>query len=242
MSTPSEHNDTQLPNPEGSAPADSKFAEAAALRLGLRMEGDRAVFDSKSLLRSLGGVTGIIESAVPPTAFLVIYTVWQSTLWAVLVAAALSLASITKQLVQRKPVGQAIAGAALTAISAWLALATPGGAKEYYVPGFFTNAGYGSVLLISVLVRWPIIGLIVGFFKGWGVGWRKNRALLTRFDLVTSMWVGLFGLRLAVELPLFFANNIQALGVAKLILGTPTYALCIWFTWLASRSVILAKS
>ncbi|MEY2915694.1 MAG: hypothetical protein RL454_623, partial [Actinomycetota bacterium] len=202
---------------------------------------DRAVFDAQSLLKSLGGWVGIIESAVPPTAFLVIYSIWQNTVWAVTVSAVLALASITKQLLQRKPVSQAVVGAVLTALSAWLALKTPGGAKDYYIPGFITNLAYGSVMLLSVLVRWPIIGLVVGFFKGWGVAWRKNRSLLTRFDLITGMWAGLFGLRLAIELPLFFANNIAALGVAKLILGTPTYALCIWFTWLASRSVILAK-
>lgn len=215
--------------------------QAAANRLGIRVEGERAVFDAQSLLTSLGGWTGIIESAVPPTAFLVIYSVWQNTVWAVSVSAALAVISIVKQLVQRKPISQAIAGAALTALSAWLALKAPGGAKDYYIPGFITNIAYGSVLLLSIVLRWPIIGLIIGFFKGWGVSWRKNRALLTRFDLITGMWVGLFGLRLAIELPLFFANNVAALGLAKLILGTPTYALCIWFTWLASRSVILAK-
>lgn len=216
--------------------------QAAANRLGIRVEGERAFFDAQSLLTSLGGWTGIIESAVPPTAFLVIYSVWQNTVWAVSVSAALAVISIVKQLVQRKPISQAIAGAALTALSAWLALKAPGGAKDYYIPGFITNIAYGSVLLLSIVLRWPIIGLIIGFFKGWGVSWRKNRALLTRFDLITGMWVGLFGLRLAIELPLFFANNVAALGLAKLILGTPTYALCIWFTWLASRSVILAKS
>lgn len=215
--------------------------QAAANRLGIRVEGERAVFDAQSLLTSLGGWTGIIESAVPPTAFLVIYSVWQNTVWAVSVSAALAVISIVKQLVQRKPISQAIAGAALTALSAWLALKAPGGAKDYYIPGFITNIAYGSVLLLSIVLRWPLIGLIIGFFKGWGVSWRKNRALLTRFDLITGMWVGLFGLRLAIELPLFFANNVAALGLAKLILGTPTYALCIWFTWLASRSVILAK-
>lgn len=215
--------------------------QAAANRLGIRVEGERAVFDAQSLLTSLGGWTGIIESAVPPTAFLVIYSVWQNTVWAVSVSAALAVISIVKQLVQRKPISQAIAGAALTALSAWLALKAPGGAKDYYIPGFITNIAYGSVLLLSIVLRWPIIGLIIGFFKGWGISWRKNRVLLTRFDLITGMWVGLFGLRLAIELPLFFANNVAALGLAKLILGTPTYALCIWFTWLASRSVILAK-
>lgn len=230
-----------IEKPEGSAPADTKFADAAAAKLGIRMDGDKAVFDGASMLASLGGWVGIVESAVPPTSFLVIFSIWQNTILAVAVAAGLSLISIIKQVIQRKPLTQAISGAVLTAISAWLALKTPNGAKDYYLPGFYTNAGYGTALLISVLVRWPLIGVIVSLFKGWGTAWRKNRALLTRFDLITGMWVGLFALRLAVELPLFFANNVQGLGVAKLILGTPTYALVIWFTWMASRSVILDK-
>ena len=232
---------TQIPEPEGTQPQDSKFAEAAAARLGIRIDGDRTVFDAKSLLGSLGGWTGIIESAVPPTAFLIIFSLTQNTPWAVGVAGGLALISIVKQLVQRKPVTQAIAGAILTALSAWLALRAPGGAKDYYIPGFITNASYGAVLLVSILVRFPLIGMLIGLFKGWGLGWRKQRALMTRFDLVTGLWVGLFSLRLAVELPLFFAGNVQALGVAKLILGTPVYALCIWFTWLSTRSVILTK-
>ena len=230
----------EIQKPEGSEPQETNFADAAARRLGLRVDGEgKAVFDGESLLLSLGGWIGIVESAVPPTAFLLIYTIWQSTLWAVIVAGTLSAVSILKQLIQRKPVSQAIAGAVLTGISVWLALKSPDGAKDYYIPGFYTNAIYGGVLLLSVLVRWPAIGLLVGFFKGWGVTWRKNRALLTRFDLITGMWVGLFALRLGIELPLYFANNVEALGVTKLILGTPTYAVCIWFTWLASRSVIL---
>jgi len=232
-----------IPEPLGSEPQDTKFSEAAARRLGLRLDQDgKAVFDGKSLLASLGGWVGIIESAVPPTAFLLIYTIWQNTFAAVVVAASLSVASISKQLIQRKPVSQAFAGAVLTGISVWLALKSPDGAKDYYLPGFYTNAAYGSVLLLSVIIRWPALGLVIGFFKGWGLTWRKNRAMLTRFDLITGMWVGLFALRLAIELPLFFANNVEALGVAKLVLGTPTYAVCIWFTWLASRSVILGKA
>jgi len=232
---------SDLEPPVGSEPQETKFADVAAARLGIRLEGDRTVFDAKSLLASLGGWTGIIESAVPPTAFLAIYSLTLNTVLAVSVAGGLSLVSIAKQLIQRKPVSQAIAGLLLTGVSAWLALRTPGGAKDYYIPGFITNISYGSVLLISLLVRFPLIGVLIGLFKGWGLTWRKQRSLMTRFDLVTGLWVGLFGLRLAVELPLFFAGNVQALGIAKLILGTPVYALCIWFTWLSTRSVIMTK-
>lgn len=213
---------------------------AAASRLGIRMDEGTAVFDAKSLLNSLGGWWGIVESTIPPTAFLVVYSITLNVIWAVTIAGSLSVISVVKQLVTRRAVTQAIAGAALIAISAWLALR--GQPKDYYITGFYTNAIYGSVMLMSVLVRWPIIGLLVGFFKGWGVGWRKNRALLTRFDLVTALWVGLFATRLVVELPMYFANNLQLLGITKLILSEPAYAIVLWFTWLSLRSVILTKS
>jgi hypothetical protein len=220
----------------------SQFASAAASRLGIRVEGDTAVFDGKSLLASLGGWSGLIESTIPPTAFLVIYTLTQHPVWSVGVSAALSLISIVKQVIQRKPISQAIVGAVLVAASAWLALRNHGSTKDYFIPGFITNISYGAVMLLSVIIRWPVIGLIVGFFKGWGFSWRKQRSLLTRFDLVTSLWAILFGLRLLVELPLYFANNVEALGIAKLIMGYPLYAICLWFTWLSLRSVILNKS
>jgi len=226
--------------PENPKSVDALDPESAASRLGIRLEEGIAVFDAKSLLNSLGGWWGIVESTIPPTAFLIIYSLTLNVIWAVASSGLLSLASLVKQIVTKKTITQALAGAALIGISAWLALS--GQPKDYYITGFFTNAIYGSVLLVSVAVRWPIIGLLVGFFKGWGVGWRKNRSLLTRFDLVTGMWVGLFGFRLLVELPLFFSNNLQALGIAKLILSQPAYAVVLWFTWLSLRSVILAKS
>jgi hypothetical protein len=82
-----------IPEPLGSEPQDTKFSDAAAKRLGIRLDEEgKAVFDGKSLLASLGGWVGVIESAVPPTAFLLIYTIWQSTLAAVVVAGSLSVA------------------------------------------------------------------------------------------------------------------------------------------------------
>lgn len=213
---------------------------AAAARLGFRIDEGNAVFDAKSLLNSLGGWWGIVESTIPPTAFLVVYSVTLNVIWAVVIAGSLSIVSLAKQIITRKALTQAIAGAALIALSAWLALR--GQPRDYYITGFFTNGIYGSVLLISIIARWPVIGLLVGFFKGWGVRWRQDRALLTRFDLVTSLWVGLFATRLVIELPMYFANNLQLLGITKLILSEPAYAIVLWFSWLSLRSVILAKS
>jgi hypothetical protein len=49
------------------------------------------------------------------------------------------------------------------------------------------------------------------------------------------MWTGLYVLKLSVQLPLYFAQNIAALGIAKFVLGLPMFALWCLFTWLILR-------
>jgi hypothetical protein len=45
------------------------------------------------------------------------------------------------------------------------------------------------------------------------------------------MWVGIFGLRLAIQVPLYLAGEVSALAIAKLVLGVPLYAAGLWVTW-----------
>ena len=49
------------------------------------------------------------------------------------------------------------------------------------------------------------------------------------------MWAGLFSLRLAVQLPLYLAGAVVALGVARIAMGVPLFAIGIWLTWLLMR-------
>ncbi len=41
-------------------------------------------------------------------------------------------------------------------------------------------------------------------------------------------------LRLAVQVPLYFANNVEALGATRLVMGLPLYALGVWLAWRVS--------
>ncbi len=52
------------------------------------------------------------------------------------------------------------------------------------------------------------------------------------------IWVGLFVVRLAVQLPLYLAEELVALGVAKTAMGFPVFALAIWLSYLVMRKEI----
>ena len=49
------------------------------------------------------------------------------------------------------------------------------------------------------------------------------------------VWSALFLLRLAVQLPLYLAGAVVALGVARTAMGLPLFALGLWLTWLMVR-------
>ena len=51
--------------------------------------------------------------------------------------------------------------------------------------------------------------------------WRKDPGRVRRYSLASWIWVGLFSLRLAVQLPLYLADALTALGVARIAMGVP---------------------
>jgi len=188
-----------------------------------------------SLLSAVGGVRGLIESILPGLVFLVLYTITKSVPLAVLVPVVVGVAFIIVRLVTRSPVMSAIIGLLLLAVSAVLALIS-GRAEQAFIPGMIINAGSVLVLLVSIIVRWPLIGLIVGFLTNEGVEWKKDAAKRRVLYIATWMWLGLFALRLAVEVPLYLARQAEWLAGTKLVLGVPLYAVLLWVTWLLVRA------
>ena len=218
---------------------DSSRANAMR-KLGIHEKDGVATLDRESLMNSVGGWLGIIQSSVPAALFVLVFALTKNTVAAVVISLVVSASFVVLQLVTRKPVTQAIAGALGIALSAYLTLRDGGHPADYFIQGFFTNIAYGLVLAISIVVRWPVIGFLVGLFRSEPLAWRSDKKLLRRADLATALFVALFSLRLAVQLPLYFANQIEALGIARVAMGVPLYALCIWLSWLLLRSSISA--
>lgn len=214
------------------------LSKAAASRLGLRVENGSATLDKQSLLAGMGGWLGIIESLVPGLLFITAFSLTKDAIVSVITASISSVIFIIARVIRKHSVVQAASGAIGVAIAAFLALRPGGEGRDYFISGFFTNAAYFAVLSLSVLVRWPIIGVLVGFLLGEKTEWRKNRYEMRVFGTATLIWAGLFAARLIVQLPLYFANNLDALSVAKLAMGLPLYAAVLWLTWLLVRGVI----
>ena len=215
-------------------------SERIAKRLGVSTSENGPAVTKQSLLDAIGGSLGIAESIIPAFAFSVAFAISKSALASVSAASALALAFIVIRIVKKQPITQAIAGALAIALAAYLALRDGGNAQDYFVPGFITNGVYGSVLLISVLVRYPIMGFVAQLLFGLE-SWRKNKTVFRRAQLVTLVWVGFFSLRLGVQLPLYFAEKVELLAASKVILGAPAYAGLLVLTWVLLKSLNSAQ-
>lgn len=207
-----------------------------------------------SVSEAVGGVRGMIEAVAPGLVFVVVYVATMELTPALVASVAVALVAVVARLVQRTPVTQAFGGmlgVAIGVVWAWRS----GDASDYFVWGLWVNTIYLVPLLVSILVRWPVVGLVVeglraGFgttavqdenvqvraaLSRWARSWRSDPVRMRRYAIATWLWVALFAVRLAVQVPLYFQGSVGWLGTARLVMGLPLWALVLWLTWVLVR-------
>ena len=192
-----------------------------------------------SVIDAIGGPRGVIESMLPGVVFVVLFVVTSNLNLTIAVSAILAVLQVIARLIQRQSVMGAVSGLVAVGICLIWAWQTHE-ARNYYIFGFITNAGYAALLAVSLIARVPGLGLVVEFirslptehFKAWFNDWMSDKALKRAYMIITGLWVGLFLLRLAVQVPLYLTNHVAALGVARLLMGIPFWALAIWVSYL----------
>lgn len=190
-------------------------------------------------MQAVGGWRGIGESVLPTVLFLILYIATRQTMLAVAVAVAVCALALIVRAAQKITISPALGGLGAMLISAVLAWRT-GDAANVFLWGILTNIAYGLGLAISALVRWPLLGVLIGWIRGEGTEWRtaeKYRRTRHIYYAITWLWVGLFAIRLAIQLPLYYAHATEALGIAKLVLGLPLFALIAWLSWMLVQSL-----
>ena len=188
-----------------------------------------------SLAAAVGGPLGMAESALPSAAFVLTYTLsGQDTRAALVVAIGLGVVFAIARIARGTTVQFALAGLGGLALSAYVVSRT-GRAEDFFLPGLLANAAYALAYAISIAVRWPLLGVIVTALRGGNMEWRKDPIAVRDYSRASWIWVALFSLRLAVQLPLYLAGALAALGVARISMGIPLFAVGIWLSWLILR-------
>jgi intracellular septation protein A len=199
-----------------------------------------AVAEQFSFESSIGGVRGLVESVVPIIVFTVVYALTHGIPQASLSAVAVSVAALLLRIITRMPVSPALSGLFAVALSAGVAYVT-GQAINFFLMSILKNVGLGLLFAISSLVRWPLVGVMLGFMLGEQFHWRSVPARVRVYQQATWLWVLMSGVRLAFQVPLYLHDRVGGLGAASVPLGLPLFGVVVLFTWLIVRRVPVAK-
>lgn len=220
---------------------DTSAAEAGAgmvinrgLANALQAGASGETLSGAGLLAAIGGWRGVAEAMVPGILFLCLYLPTQDARLSAAIPGALAVVLVVVRLVRREPLVSAISGMLGVGIAVLITLIT-GRGIDYYLSGFVINAVWALGLFVSLIVRWPLMGFVIGIFRGSVTGWRSDHALRRAATLLTLLWLAMFVARLAVQLPFYLNEQVEALGIARLVMGTPLYALLVVATWVWAR-------
>jgi hypothetical protein len=196
------------------------------------------------LLEILAG-TGrqMADAALPTVVFVVVWLVAQALVWpepillgglaAVVVAAVIA---VIRWRGGERP--RAAAVGLLVAVVATLIALYTGRAEDFFLPRIIANAGSLAAWLVSIAIRWPLLGLVVSAALGRPRAWRDDPDLVRGYCRASWLWAAQYLVRIVVMLPLWAADKVVALGIAQVVLTWPLVLVCALGSWPLVRSAL----
>jgi hypothetical protein len=191
------------------------------------LEGVSRPDPAEPLTALLGGRRAALDATAPAVAFVLGWLMSAHSLgWSAGSALATGVAVATLRWYRGDRPLAALLGLLGVSVAALIALYT-GRAADFFLAQLLSNIVSALVWTLSVLIRWPLLGVIVGGALGQRTAWRHDPALLRAYCLASWVWVGQYLIRIAVFAPLWAVGSVVALAVARVVLSWPLVAVCI---------------
>lgn len=170
--------------------------------------------------KALGGPRGMLEGALPFVGFTVAWVVGKQLLASIIVAVGIAVVLAAIRLIQRQPI-RFVAQAVVPTVIAVVVAARTGRAEDAFLPGILYNAALAALAIITIAVGRPLFGFIIGAALGDPTGWAADRGLVKMMSKLTAVMAVSYSIRVVVQLPLYLADQVLLLGIAKVALGWP---------------------
>jgi hypothetical protein len=216
MSEPRPGADPDAPTPPPVPPPAKGLAGLFAEAMQPRADGRHP------MVAAIGGVRGIIDSALPTTAFILAITLGTLRV-AIIAAVATGVALVLLRLVRRESLEQTLSGLIGVVFAAFIATRLHKG-SGFFLPGLLFNIAYAVAVIGSVIARRPVIGYVAAIADPRLASWRNSAVLRRAAAQASLLWAAIFTARVAVQGPLYLANDTGWLGAARLAMGWPLWA------------------
>jgi hypothetical protein len=165
---------------------------------------------------------------LPPVVFVAVYLASSSNLTSAVIAAlAIGIVLAGLRLSRgEKPVR--VVGALIVVIFAAAVAYYTGSAVAYFWPLVLANVASALAFAFSILIRWPLLGVIVGPLTGTGMRWRKDPDLLKAYAKASWLWVLLNVVRAAIQVPLIQGGDLWALAAIRPLFYAMVIGVVLW--------------
>jgi hypothetical protein len=182
-----------------------------------------------------GGLTGLIQSSLPATA-LVVTNSWWGLYPAIGAAVGTGALVLLVRAVRRQTLRPALGGFVGVAVSGILA-ARSGEARDFFLADIWWYCVASIVLLLSILLRRPLVGVLWSAMHGVNLWWRGDRPSLRGYDIATAVLAVVFAIRFAVLYRLYEHNEVGWLAFSKVAMNYPLWALAlVVIVWAVRRA------
>ncbi|MBA0127746.1 DUF3159 domain-containing protein [Haloechinothrix sp. YIM 98757] len=197
-----------------------------------------ATVEHVSLAELLGGRRGAVDASLPPLAFVLAWLVaGHSIVWGAVVAVAVSAVIGVFRLLRGQKARAVVLSLAAVIVASAIALYT-GRAQDFFLLQLFANMASALVWAGSIVLRWPMLGVVLGAVLGQRTRWRRDPDLLRAYSLASWVWVGQYTVRVVVFGALWATGHVVSLGVARAVLTWPLVALCVAVSgWVLHRAL-----
>lgn len=201
------------------------------------MTQEAAAGPPESLSQLLGGSRAALDVTIPVVAFAVgWYAAGRSVLWGS--AAAVVLALLVAAWRARRGVRPRAVLLGILGVCAAAAVAIyTGRPEDFFLIRLVSNAASAVAWALSIVLRWPLLGVVVGTALGQRTRWRRDPALVRAYGRASWVWVGQYVIRLAAFIPLWSIGEVAGLAWAQVLLSWPLVAAVI-----AVSGVVLWRS
>jgi len=169
------------------------------------------------------------DSAVPPIVFIAVNAV-TGLRWAAAAAIATAFVFMLFRVRKGKPIIYALGGVAGVGFAAAIALRSDQ-AEGYFLPGIISNGIYAAAALVSIAVRKPLMAFTSWLFHRWPLRWYWRNDVRPAYSEVTVLWGLFFAARGWLQFQLFEDANVAALGIVKVLTGTPAVVVLLIVTY-----------
>jgi len=187
------------------------------------------------LSKALGGKRGMLEGAVPTLGFTITWISTHNLKAALWVSLGLAMVALVLRIWQRSTIQFVFNAIVGIGIAALFALRS-GRAEDAFLPGLIYNSVYAVGLIFSVLIRWPLVGFVIGSVTGDPTEWHKDKRLVSLCSKLTLVLAAPCVIRVIVQYPLWATHHAGWLGIAKIAMGWPLQLLSLAvMAWMLGR-------